>query len=200
MKKKRFFEQYISKINNTYNNINLEILDKISEKILSKIKNKRQIFVCGNGGSASIANHLMCDFNKGIKQTSKKKIIPKIFSLSNSIELITAIGNDYDYSNIFTQQIENYINRDDLIIIFSCSGKSKNITKIIKFAKKKNYEIIKFIGFSKISKISKKEILLSLNTNNYGISEDIFQSIMHMISQNIRSKFIKNFNLQKNKI
>ncbi len=192
-----FFKNYIEESKKTYSNINLKLLNKISIIILKKIRSNRKIFVCGNGGSASISNHFLCDFNRGIKLTSKKKLYPKIISLSNSVETITAIGNDINFENIFVDQLENYISKNDLLIVFSCSGKSKNILKAIKFAKKKKIKIIKFFGFSKKSYENKNEITLSINSNNYGISEDVFQASMHMISQFIRSKFIKKFNFKK---
>jgi hypothetical protein len=60
--------------------------------------------------------------------------------------------------------------------------------------------MIKFFGFTKKSYVKKNEITFSINNNNYGVSEDMFQSIMHMISQHIRSKFIKNFDFSKDKL
>lgn len=195
-----FFENYIENSCETLRCLDIKKLEKISQIILKKIKSNNSIFVCGNGGSASVSNHFLCDYNKGIKQTSKKKLLPKIISLSNSVEVITAIGNDIDFDDIFIHQIENLYKKNDLLILFSCSGKSKNIVKLIRYAKKKKIMMIKFFGFTKKSYISKNEITFSINNNNYGITEDMFQSIMHMISQHIRSSFIKNFNFSKHKL
>ena len=142
----------------------------------------------------------MCDFNKGIKTTSKKKLKPKIISLTNSVEIITAISNDENYENIFVNQIENYAEKNDLIITFSCSGKSKNIIKLLNYARKNKIRIIKFVGFSKKSNLNKNDITYSLNLNNYGVSEDIFQAITHMISQYIRSRFISNYKFKISKL
>ena len=195
-----FFKEYIKKLNNTYLSVDLKKIDYISNIIYKKIKNNNNIFVCGNGGSASVANHFLCDFNKGIKISSKKKLLPKIISLSNSIELITAISNDINYKKIFSYQLENHVKTNDLLLLFSCSGKSKNIKDIELYASKKKIKVIKFYGFAKNPKVKKNETLINLNVNNYGISEDIFQGLMHMISQNIRSKFIKKFSFDKTKI
>ena len=89
-----FYSEYINKLNSCLNGMNLKTITLISDVLKKKILEKKNIFVCGNGGSASVANHFLCDFNKGIKLSSKKKLTPKIISLSNSVELITAIGND----------------------------------------------------------------------------------------------------------
>ena len=172
------------------NKVNFNEIKKISQIIEKKIKNNNKIFVAGNGGSAAVANHFLCDFNKGIKHSSKKRLKPKIISLSNSLELITAISNDLDFSEIFSFQLENYASKNDLLITFSCSGTSKNILKVINFAKKNKIKIISFTGFGKIPKQASYGI--NLNCKNYGITEDIFSYFMHTISQFIRSKFDKN--------
>ena len=89
-----FFKSYFKNLKLTIDNIDLDKLSLITTLLEKKIVNNNTIFVAGNGGSSSIANHTLCDFNKGIKISSKKKLKPKFISLSNSIETITAISND----------------------------------------------------------------------------------------------------------
>ena len=99
-------------------------IEKLTKFLEITIKT-RKIFVCGNGGSASIANHFLCDFNKGIKISSSKKVIPKIISLTNSIELITAIANDINFNEIFVSQLENYAKKNDILIVISYQENQK---------------------------------------------------------------------------
>ena len=195
---KNFYLEYIKLLTKHLHALDLKKIEKIKSIILKKIKLKKNIFICGNGGSAAIANHFLCDFNKGIKESSNKLLKPRIISLSNSIELITAISNDINYETIFTNQFENYVNKDDLLVLISCSGSSKNIKHIENFAIKKKIETIKLNGFLNKEKAKKKQIVLNINIKNYGICEDIFQSIMHMISQEIRSNYYKKFSFKKN--
>jgi D-sedoheptulose 7-phosphate isomerase len=112
----------------------------------------------------------------------------KVISLVNSIELITAISNDIDYKKIFSYQLENFAEKEDCIILFSCSGNSKNIIETIKLAQKKKLKIIFITGFLK-KLFYKVDIHLDLKCKNYGITEDIFSSLMHVISQFIRLKY-----------
>ena len=184
-----YFKKYFNNLYQTTKFINFKELYKISNLIEKNIKNNQHIFVAGNGGSAAIANHLLCDFNKGIKKSSKNKLKPKIISLSNSIELITAISNDIDYKKIFTFQLDNYCKKGDSLICFSSSGQSKNIIDVLSFAKKKGIKTVLFQGFGKINKKINPNFYINLNCKNYGITEDIFQSFMHTISQYIRSKY-----------
>ena len=175
-------------------NIDINVVEKIEKLIFNKITQGKQIFTCGNGGAASVSNHFLCDFNKGIKLSSKKKLKPKVISLSNDIENILAISNDINFNQIFSFQLDNYCKPGDLLITFSCSGTSKNILDVIKYAKSKKLQTISFTGFAskKIKKIT--DINFDANIKNYGVSEDIFQSLMHMISQSIRLRFISKKN------
>ncbi len=193
---KDFLIDYNKKLNDILKEHHFNEIEKITKFLEVSIKKEKNIFVCGNGGSASVANHFLCDFNKGIKVSSSRKLMPKVISLSNSIELISAIANDLRYEEIFSYQIENYAKKNDVLIIISSSGKSKNILNVVKNAKKNNLKIISLIGFGNNKLIKKfSNFYLNLNTKNYGLTEDIFQSIMHMISQYIRLKNLKKTNV-----
>ena len=192
---KKFFQNYFQSVKNTLDEIDINKIIKICNYVEKTIKLKKKIFVAGNGGSASVSNHFLCDFNKGIKISSKKKIIPKVYSLTNSIELITAISNDINYDKIFEFQLENHAEKGDLFFAMSCSGTSKNIKKAISFAVKKKMNIIFITGFCSEKINPKVTFHYDLNCKNYGISEDMFSSFMHLISQWIRFKYL-NYNTQ----
>ncbi len=188
-----FYIDYNNKLSQTFKDNHFDELVKITKFLEKKIRAKNQIFVCGNGGSASIANHFLCDFNKGIKLSSKYKLIPKVISLANSVELITAISNDISFNEIFKHQLENLGNRNDIIFIFSSSGKSPNILEVVKLANKRKIDIVSIIGFGDSNYLKKiSRFYINLNTKNYGLTEDLFQSIMHMISQFLRMKHLNN--------
>ena len=190
-KKDEFFMGYISALKETLDQLDYKKIKIISDIIFKIIKNKKQIFVAGNGGSSAIANHFLCDFNKGIKESSKKKLKPKIISLSSSVESITAISNDINFNEIFTYQVENYSTKDDLILLFSCSGKSKNIINLLNYSLKNKIKVIYITGFLSKKIVKKNMIHLNLNCKNYGITEDVFSSLMHLVSQYIRFKYSK---------
>lgn len=146
---KDYAQNYFFSVRETCKNINLNELTEISSSILKIIKNKKKIFIVGNGGSAAIANHFTCDFNKGVYLSSKKKLNPKFFSLSSSPEIITAINNDISHKEIFSKQLEILGEKGDGIIILSSSGESANIKEVIKLALKKNITIFFIAGFKK---------------------------------------------------
>ena len=188
----KHLKNYLNNIKITADNLNITKLLKIENIIFKKIKNNKKIFVCGNGGSASVANHFLCDFNKGIKLNSNNKLKSKIISLSDNMETVLAISNDISFNKIFTFQLDNHYSKGDLVILLSCSGSSPNIIDALNYCKKRKIFTISFTGFAKKSIQRKANINLDLGIKNYGISEDFFQIIMHMLSQNIRIKFVKN--------
>lgn len=110
------------------------------DKLLNQIENARFIWICGNGGSASTAEHFANDL--------VKKGYPAI-ALSANTSLITMIANDYGYKYIFSNQLRVFGHTDDLVITISCSGTSKNIKEAILEARLRDMEEYRFETFKK---------------------------------------------------
>ena len=181
-----FFKNHIGELHNSLLELNSNLIEKVSEKLFNTIKNNKQIFVCGNGGSAAIANHYVPDYLKLIRQNTKLK--PLVKSLSSDLELITAISNDMDYSKIFSYQAESLCKKGDVLIIISSSGNSPNVVNLANWAKKNKIYSISFTGFSggKLKKITNLNI--HVNINNYGLVEDSHHILMHAIMHYIVRK------------
>lgn len=178
---KDYLKIYFNEKYNLINNLDNKAFLKIINVLNNTLKNNKNLFVCGNGGSASTSNHFCCDFLKQISENTKLK--PKVFSLTNNIEILTAISNDLSFNKVFKIQAENFVTRGDLIIIFSVSGNSKNLIEIIKMAKLKKIKIVSFTG-NKNSFITKNSNYnLNFESSNYGIVEDIHLSVMHLLAQ-----------------
>ena len=183
MKKKiqKFLESYLATLIKSIKISDLKSIEMASFKILETIKKKRTIFVCGNGGSAAISNHYICDYLKFLRQNSNFK--PRIISLSNNIETITAISNDINYDQIFKYQAESLFEKNDLLIAISSSGNSNNIREVVKFSKKKEVKVIGFSGFDGGFLKKNSDISIHIPANNYGITEDAHHILMHIILQ-----------------
>ncbi len=195
LKSKKFYLQYITEKNILLKNIDFKELDKIINEIKKCIKNNNVIYSCGNGGSSSLSDHLTCDF---IKQTNNKTNFKlKSISLTSNFSLISAISNDISFDEIFSFQIEKLCVKNDVLILFSVSGNSKNLINAVKIANKKKMKTISFTGFDggKLSKISNYNINFPMA--NYGIVEDCHVTMMHYISQFLRNTKIKSKNFTK---
>lgn len=159
-------------------------------RILEKAyKNKnKKVMVCGNGGSAALANHFVCDHQKILYET--KKIKPNMISLSANSALMTAISNDNTYEDVYSDQILQIGKKDDILITISSSGSSKNIVKAIQTAKKLKIYCISLTGFK--GGLSKKiaDVNLHIASQNYGIVESLHHTLMNIISQYLKNKYL----------
>ena len=187
---KNYFNDYFNELNTCVNEQTQSDLKKITNFLLIKYKKKKNIFVCGNGGSAAIANHFECDHKKILSET--KKINPRIISLCSNNPLITAIANDFSYDQVFKKQLQYLSNNDDVLITISSSGNSKNIIEAIKFAKKKSIKVISFTGFNGGRSKVICDMNLHVNSNNYGIIENLHHAYMNIISQYIKLNILNN--------
>lgn len=180
---KEYAEEYFIELNSTLNLVDLSDLDKIIN-CFKGIKNTHNtLYSIGNGGSSSISDHLVCDVTKGF--FDKNQSI-KSFSLVSNTSMITAISNDHDFTQVFKKQLEYYLITNDVVFAISSTGDSENIVKAVQYANERNIQTISLTGFNggKLKKISKYN--LHVNINNYGIVEDIHQSLMHIISQYLK--------------
>jgi D-sedoheptulose 7-phosphate isomerase len=186
-----FKDDYYKSLKNGFDSIKNKDLIKVIRVLEKAYKNKkRKIMVCGNGGSAALANHFVCDHQKILYET--KKIRPNMISLSANSALITAISNDNAYENVYSDQILQIGKKDDILITISSSGSSKNIVKAIQTAKKLKIYCISLTGFQ--GGLSKKIANMNLHiaSQNYGIIESLHHTLMNIISQFIKNKTISN--------
>ena len=184
---------YHSDLIKGFNSINVKKLNQVTKILEKAYKNKKnKVFVCGNGGSAALANHFACDHQKILNET--KKLKPFLISLSSNSALMTAISNDNKYECVFSDQINQIGKKSDILITISSSGSSKNIINAIKSAKKIGIQTISLTGFS--GGLSKKisDINLHIESDNYGIIESLHHTIMNLISQFLKNKY---FSLSK---
>jgi D-sedoheptulose 7-phosphate isomerase len=144
----------------------------------------RTLYVCGNGGSGAISNHLLCDFSKGIQADTSLK--PKVVSLSAHLELITAIGNDFSFDDIFVYQLRTFASAGDALLTISASGNSENIVRAVDWAAKNGVATIALTGFEGGRSATLADINVHVPAHNYGIVEDVHQSIMHVFAQYLR--------------
>jgi len=191
----KFFKNYIHTLSNTVDKINLRKLYEAANLILKTIKKKNFIYVCGNGGSAAIANHYICDYFKGLSKYTN--LNAKIKSLNSDSYLISAISNDISYDKIFKLQAERYMNKGDILILISSSGNSKNIKEVLKFCNKKKLKTIGFSNFNGGYLAKQCNISIHSKIDNYGIGEDINHILMHLLMQFIARS---NLNTKKKKI
>ncbi len=142
------------------------------------------VYTCGNGGSAAICNHLVCDHQKGIQTDTD--VLPRVHSLSANIEIITAIANDISYDDIFVFQLRSMAQAGDVLITVSSSGESENVVRAVQWARDNDVDVIAMTGFAGGRSAQLATLNLHVDGDNYGVVEDVHQSLMHILAQYLR--------------
>jgi len=120
-----------------------ESISRAAQKIISVLKNKRTVFWCGNGGSASDSQHISAEL---IGRFKKNRVPLKSIALNSDTTAITCIANDFGYEEIFSRQLDGLGQEGDILVAISTSGQSKNIIKAIEMAKKKQITSFALLG------------------------------------------------------
>jgi|TARA_B110000211_G_scaffold230972_1_gene291625 phosphoheptose isomerase len=174
-----YYQQYI-RVLNAFDKSSLEpVLD-----VFLDVRDKGgTLWVAGNGGSAAIGDHTVCDVTKGTHTEGQPTI--KSISLTSNTAMLTALGNDLDYEQVFSQQLKYYLGKNDALLLVSSSGNSPNVVKACEYANSRGVPTIAFVGFKggKLRQIAKHCVWIPIE--NYGMAEDAHQSLMHVTTQYI---------------
>lgn len=164
-----------------------KIILEIVEMIYKSLQKGGCIYLCGNGGSAADAQHIAGEFVVRFKHN--RKSLPAV-ALTTDSSILTGIGNDYSFEEIFSRQIESLVGSSDIVWVLSTSGKSKNILAVAKLARQKGAKVITFTGKSgnELEKIS--DITLNVNTSLCSAAQEIHEIAYHMICDLIEKKFL----------
>jgi len=177
-----FAQEYIRQLKQTLDKLPLAQIKKIKDILLNAYDKDRKIFIIGNGGSAATASHFACDLSKGTTLGNphmKKRF--KVIALTDNIPLLTAWGNDIDFSQIFVEQLKNLLDEHDVVIAISGSGNSENILRAVEYANRMGALTIGLIGFTggKLKDIAHKPLIVS--SDSMERIEDIHLILEHLI-------------------
>jgi phosphoheptose isomerase len=179
-----YFDAYAEEMSRAVKSMEPAELERASAILVEAYLRGARVFSCGNGGSASIANHMQCNHVKGIRTGTD--LSPHVLSLSTNVELLTAIANDTGYENIFVYQLQSQSAPGDVLLAVSSSGRSPNIVRALTWARDQGLRTIAVTGFGGGAARSVAEVSVHVDCTNYGIVEDLHQAIMHALGQYIR--------------
>ncbi len=180
----RYAAEYMTRLSKAAQTLDQAAISAAAERLIHTARAGRIIYSCGNGGSAAIANHLVCDCLKGVRTGTDLR--PKVHSFSATIELITAIVNDIGVEEMFSFQLSSMATAGDVLVAISSSGSSPNIIHALKMARDMGVFTIAMTGFTGGDARRLADISLHVDCDNYGIVEDVHQSTMHILAQYMR--------------
>lgn len=176
---REWISDYIAAEKEALDSISVDEVAKAIDTVKGALKEDRQIFVFGNGGSASNCSHFATDLGKGASDAVGKRF--KVMSLNDNVSWMTAIGNDYAYEDIYRRQLENYGQAGDVVLTMSVSGSSPNLIEAVKWAKTNGLHTIALVGGKrgKLAELATQCIVI--DDIHYGRAEDCQMGIAHMI-------------------
>jgi len=176
---KQWIEQYIAGQRAAVEAIGVDFIERVIKKFQEVLRADGQIFAFGNGGSAANASHFHTDMAKGASDKTSRRF--RFVSLNEAIGVMTAIGNDYSYDDIFWRQLENYANPGDVVFTMSVSGNSPNLVKAVEWANTKGLHTIALVGAKrgKLAEIAKDVFVVP--SQHYGFVEDTHMIICHAL-------------------
>ena len=184
--------QYLSikLLHNIFKKININKIGKLSSFLEKCRKKNAKIFVIGNGGSAINASAMSNDLGFDIQKKTKKKPF-KIISLTDNNAISTAISNDVGFENLFLSQIQMDYKKNDILIVMSVSGNSKNLIKASQWFKKNNGYVFGILGCDggKLKKICNDSLIIPSQKGEYGPVEDLQLIINHILAHWYQIKF-----------
>lgn len=176
-----YYNNYRERLNNLLDEVDLKALEKIIEIIVTVFKNGKTVYVCGNGGSAATASHIHSDFNFFFRYFTKFR--PKVRALTDNVAMLTAVGNDISFDDIFVEQLKGHFENGDAIICISASGNSENVIRAAKYANENGGTSIAFVGFlgGKLLDTANVSLFTPNPKGDYGPIEDLHMIYDHLI-------------------
>lgn len=183
---REFTERYYERFVVALQSFDRRPLEDVLEVLERVARDGGTLWVAGNGGSAAISDHTTCDVTKGTFVPGRPPI--RSLSLASNGAMLTALANDISYDQVFRQQLEYYLRPGDAVLLVSSSGNSPNVVKACEYANARGVPTIAFVGFDGGRLKSLAAHCVWIQVDNYGIVEDTHQSLVHVMTQFLRSR------------
>ncbi|MBT3510289.1 MAG: SIS domain-containing protein [Nitrospina sp.] len=176
-----FFAGYATRLQSILGSTEWSGVAQLAREMRNCWETGRQVFFCGNGGSAGNASHLVNDFLYGVAKRTGGGI--KALALSANPAVITCLANDVGYESIFSEQLAVQGEKGDLLIVLSGSGNSPNVVKVLEHSKTMDIKSFAILGYSGGQCKSLADVAIHFPIDDMQIAEDMQLVVGHMIMQ-----------------
>lgn len=179
-------QRYLSTLQQTMEKLPQPLIAEVIYTLQRARMQGNQVFIMGNGGSASTASHFVCDLAKNTRNPALPHF--RAIGLADNMEIFSAYANDEGYENVFSQQLINLIKPEDVVIAISASGNSKNVVNAVEEARKYGATTIGFTGFSGGRLGQLVDLHIHVPSDIIEHVEDIHLMLEHMIVRTIKDQ------------
>ena len=176
-----FFRDYAARLQKTLAAADLAPVETLAEAVLEAWRAGRSVYLCGNGGSAGNAIHLVNDLIYGAVQGRGPGV--RAHALSANAAVLTCLANDTDYSEVFALQLQTFGQPGDILLALSGSGNSPNILKAIEAGRALGMKTFAILGFSGGKARALVDVPIHFPVDDMQISEDLQLIVGHMVMQ-----------------
>lgn len=177
------YSQYVNDLKEQLDRFDWQLLDLLVEACQELITHGRRLYICGNGGSAGNAMHLANDFLYGVSPKLAKAL--KVEALPANSAVLTCLGNDIGYENIFSRQLEVKGEAGDVLLVLSGSGNSANILNALEMAKQKQMISFAILGYDGGTAKKLADRALHFPVNDMQIAEDLQMVMGHLLMRRL---------------
>ena len=181
-----FIQNYISTLQLTMDQLPQQLISDVIEVLQEARRKGNQVFILGNGGSASTASHFACDLAKNTRQEGLPHF--RVIGLTDNMAMFSTLANDEGYENVFSEQLASLVRPGDIVIAISASGNSKNVINAAETAHRHDATVIGFTGFDGGRLGQLANINIQVNSNIIEHVEDIHLMLEHLIVSSIKGQ------------
>ena len=191
-------QEYLEEVSKIAAGMDRGSIDKALSILLQAWKNDNQVFVIGNGGSASTATHFACDLNKWVSDEAERKF--RAFALVDNIPLMSALTNDNGWSDVYSEQLRNFFRKGDVLVAISVHGGSgsdkagpwsQNLLKAVKYAKEHGGMVVGLSGFDGGVLKTAADACIVVPANSTPHVEGMHLVLTHLLSEQLRALISK---------
>jgi D-sedoheptulose 7-phosphate isomerase len=177
----KYLTNYKTRLNQILDQLNSNNLEPVVTAIINTFKRGNTLYVVGNGGSAATASHMQVDFSFFVRYFTQFR--PKIRALTDNVPMMTAVGNDTSFDDIFVEQLKGHFVPGDALLCISASGNSENVVRAAQYANDNAGTSIAWVGFAggRLKDVSTISLHLENEKGDYGPIEDMHMILDHMI-------------------
>ena len=177
-----YLKGYIHYTRQLLESLDLTVLEDVVDTLARAYRQGKTIYIVGNGGSASTASHLATDLSFGTRTPDRPLI--RAMSLTDNNAVLTALGNDRGYQEVFHGQLEVHFQEGDVLVAISASGNSENVIRAVEFANQGGGVTVGLVGFDggRLKERCQLCVHIPSQQGDYGPVEDAHLAIAHMIS------------------
>jgi D-sedoheptulose 7-phosphate isomerase len=180
-------KQYFEELQRVVTAISHDSIDQMADALVRAYEAGRVVYTFGNGGSASLASHLACDLGKGTAYCNGGKRF-RVLALTDNVPTLTAWANDSSYEDVFSEQLRNFVQADDVAFAISGSGNSKNVLNALHVARQAGATTLGISGFQGGQMKTLCDICMVVPSNNLQIVEDMHLATAHSIFRIVYSR------------